>query len=245
MNYYYQILKEIDIEEFHMQDPRELQEDYGELLEDFGNGAIELITHGGQHVKVSNLPCKVNEELIFAQGDHFVTFYEILNRLFGLGIKVEKIKKGDEDFRENIRSTINNALNGKSILGTGYFTPEITIIHYNELDPDGDVNQRIIVFLPAYVTPAQFSLLEKTAKYYEDTLLEVCIETLFSITEWDPINCVKNDKLKSYPKTFKELCTFLRENNRIRDYKLPIEEHIVSYDFSLGELSNSNQIGKA
>ncbi len=59
----------------------------------------------------------------------------------------------------------------------------------------------------------------------------------------DPINCVMNDKLKSYPKTFKELCTFLRENNRIRDYKLPIEEHIVSYDFSLGELSNSNQIG--
>ena len=237
MNYYYQILKEIDIEEFHMQDPQELPKDSA-------NGAFELITHGGQHLSVANLPCEVNGELLFAQGNHFDTFYEILNRLFGLEVKVEKIKKGEQNFRDSIRDALKNALNGKNILGGGYHTPEISIIHYNELDFDGDTNQNIIVYLPAYVTPAQFSLLEEIAKYYEETLLEECIDIYFSITEWDPINCVTNDKLKSSPKSFKELCAFLQENNRIIDYTLPIKEHKVNYDFSLGAISHSNHIGR-
>ena len=238
MNYYYQILKEIEIEEFHMKDPETLPADYA-------NGAFELITHGGQHLKVANLPCEVNGELLFAQASHFETFYELLNRLFDLGVKVEKIKKGEEkDFRKKITNAMENRLNGKSILGAGYYTPEISIIHYNELDYEGDVSQRIIVYLPAYVTPAQFSMLEETAKYYEETLLDVCVEILFSITEWDPINCVINKDLEYHPKSFKELCAFLRENNRIRDYELPIEEHKVNYDFSLEKISNPNHIGK-
>jgi hypothetical protein len=85
---------------------------------------------------------------------------------------------------------------------------------------------------------------EEIAKYYEETLLEECIDIYFSITEWDPINCVTNDKLKSSPKSFKELCAFLREDNRIIDYTLPIKEHKVNYDFSLGAISHSNHIGR-
>lgn len=230
---YLPVLKEVDINDFHMMNP-------DELTGGLSNGAIEIITHGGQHLSVSNLPIEVDGELIFAQGAHVNTFFEVVNRLFNLGVK-EKIDNKSTNFRDAVTNAVDKNPNAQGLFGIGYNSPEITIIHYNELDYEGDVSQSIIFCVPGYVTPIQFDILKKDEEYYKENLLDECVPIFFRVVGWDPIQRKEDEALEYHCDSFGKLRSFLSENKRIKDYTLPIAEHTVSFDSPLNKTNGSDK----
>ena len=216
-----QILKEVDLFDFHSAD--------AELLPDFlDNGALEMITHDGKHIKVYNLPKIIDGTLYFAQASHDDTFFEILNRLYRLGIISEEL---GVSFCEQIKALLKERgilVNETSL--NFYNSPEICIVHYNEKE-----DQHILVFIPAYVTSAQYKELLELTYYYEKNDLASIVEIDFLITGWIPLpeKSEYDKNLELTPLSFREACNLLVNNSRIVDYSLPIEENPLQYDVPL------------
>ncbi len=203
------MLKELDFENFFKKEQAYLDEK--EL------GGVGVISPT-QSVQVINVAGKnKNKELIDGLGLHFTTLLHILKDMFNIEYN-DKIIGYDVVLYRKICEKIPNAEH--NLITIRYIINKPSI-------EDATVYSFAGISIPKYINPYQLEELETI----NDILKNLNVYTEVEMTEYNPINFSKEDTHRVFfeneENELDKAIDFLKNNNRVIEYNLPVEEHIV------------------
>lgn len=206
------MLKELDFENFFKKEQPHLDEN--------GLGGVGVISPT-QSIQVINVAGKnKNKEVMDGLGLHYTTLLYILKDMFNIEYN-DKIIAYDVELYRKICEKIPYAENN-------LITFRYTV---NKLSDEDDVVYPFAgISIPKYINPYQLEELERI----NDILKKLYVNTQVEITEYNPINSLKEKGEKQYfddeENELEKAIEYLKNNNRVVEYNLPIEEQIVKVE---------------
>ena len=190
------MLKKLDLEEL-------FEEENGKIDDGQGIGGVGLITPN-QFIKVFNYKKKDyygNE--IEGLGSHIGTVMMILKEIYDLNVPDNK--NGFPDMSQVNKNIINGEKNFIYI----YYISQSRGNH-------------IVVQSPKYITPYEY---DKIIEFYEEVKdFDIPVEVL--VSNYNPINRTEigEEKYFTLDNSISEYLNYMKNNNRVVDYKLPFKE---------------------